>query len=72
VGRMGVTFEPSQVNGEPGVIARAPDGSIVSVLSMSIADGQVISLRSVVNPDKLGHLGPTADLYAMLEQVRSI
>jgi len=35
VGRMGVTFEPSQVNGEPGVIARAPDGSIVSVLSMS-------------------------------------
>ena len=71
VGRMGVTFEPSQVNGEPGVIARAPDGSIVSVLSMSIADGQVISLRSVVNPDKLAHLGPTGDLYALLEKVRS-
>ena len=62
VGRMGVTFEPSQVNGEPGVIARAPDGSIVSVLSMSIADGQVISLRSVVNPDKLGHLGALSPL----------
>jgi RNA polymerase sigma-70 factor (ECF subfamily) len=71
VGRMGVTFRPSEINGEPGVIARAPDGSIVSVLSIQVADGQVISLRSVVNPDKLAHLGPTGDLYALLEKVRS-
>jgi RNA polymerase sigma-70 factor, ECF subfamily len=71
IDQMHVVLEPAQVNGEPGVISRAPDGSIVSVLSMQIADGQIISLRSVVNPDKLGHLGPTGDLYALLKGVRS-
>jgi len=69
--KMQIVFEPTEVNGEPGVIAHAPDGSIASVLSMQIADGQVISLRSVVNPDKLGHLGPTTNLYELLEKARA-
>jgi RNA polymerase sigma-70 factor (ECF subfamily) len=71
IDQMQIVLEPVEVNGEPGVISRAPDGSIASVLSMQIADGQIISLRSVVNPDKLGHLGPTADLYEMLKSTRS-
>jgi RNA polymerase sigma-70 factor, ECF subfamily len=66
VKRMDLMLEPTEVNGEPGAISRAPDGSIVSVLSLQIADGQIVSVRSVVNPDKLGHLGPVGDLYGLL------
>jgi RNA polymerase sigma-70 factor (ECF subfamily) len=70
IDQMDIVLEPVEVNGEPGVISRAPDGGIASVLSMQIADGQIVSLRSVVNPDKLAHLGPTADLYELLKSTR--
>jgi RNA polymerase sigma-70 factor, ECF subfamily len=70
VGPWGITLEPAQVNGEPGLVARDPEGRLATVMSMQIADGQVISLRSVVNPEKLGHLGPVADLYGMLRARR--
>jgi RNA polymerase sigma-70 factor (ECF subfamily) len=71
IDQMDIVLEPVEVNGEPGVISRAPDGGIASVLSMQIADGQIVSLRSVVNPDKLAHLGPTADLYELLKSTRA-
>jgi RNA polymerase sigma-70 factor (ECF subfamily) len=35
---------------------------ILYVLSLDIADGQIQGIRSVVNPDKLRHLGPVSDL----------
>jgi RNA polymerase sigma-70 factor (TIGR02957 family) len=70
VKRMDLVLEPTEVNGEPGAVSRAPDGSIVSVMSMQIADGQIVSVRSVVNPEKLGHLGRVGDLYGLLRGVR--
>ncbi|MPZ89541.1 MAG: RNA polymerase sigma-70 factor [Nitriliruptorales bacterium] len=54
--RDGVTLALVDVNGQPGAIAHSPAGETVAVLSLDIADGQVIALRSVVNPDKLTHL----------------
>ena len=33
---------------------------------LDIADGQVQTVRSIVNPDKLRHLGPVGDLNALL------
>jgi RNA polymerase sigma-70 factor (ECF subfamily) len=68
--RMEVSLEPTEVNAEPGFVARTPDGQIVSVMSLQIADGFIQSLRSVVNPDKLGHLGPVGDLMALLRGSR--
>jgi RNA polymerase sigma-70 factor (ECF subfamily) len=68
--RLEISLEPAEVNGEAGAIARDKDGRVASVLSMQIADGQIISLRSVVNPDKLGHLGDVADLSGMLKASR--
>ena len=65
--RMSIRLEPTEVNGGPGAISRAPDGSIVSVITLHIADGQIQSMSSVVNPDKLGHLGPVGNLGAMLK-----
>jgi RNA polymerase sigma-70 factor (ECF subfamily) len=64
--RLGITVEPTEVNGEPGAITRDRDGRTVSVLSLHIADGAVQSLHSIVNPDKLVHLGPVGDLNAVL------
>jgi RNA polymerase sigma-70 factor (ECF subfamily) len=38
----------------------------VGVLAVDIADGRVQTVRSIINPDKLRHLGPVGDLTALL------
>ena len=53
---------PAWVNGQPGGLALGPDGRVISVFTLDIADGAVQAIRSVVNPDKLAHLGPVSDL----------
>jgi RNA polymerase sigma-70 factor, ECF subfamily len=58
----GLEFEPVLVNGQPGFRAVAPDGGLVNVTAIDVADGHVVRLHSVVNPDKLAHLGPLSDL----------
>jgi len=42
------------VNGQPGVAATGPDGTLLTVLTLDIADDRVQAVRAVVNPDKLG------------------
>ena len=60
--RWSLTTRPALVNGQPGLVAYDPDDRVVSALSIEIADGAVVALRSVVNPDKLGHLGEVSDV----------
>jgi RNA polymerase sigma-70 factor (ECF subfamily) len=60
--RLGITLEPVLVNGGPGVITHDSQGKVVSVLSLEVLDGVVQSIRAVVNPDKLQHLGVVSDL----------
>ncbi len=50
------------VNGQPGAVAYDAGGRVISVLELDIADGLVQAVRSVVNPDKLAHLGPVSDV----------
>jgi RNA polymerase sigma-70 factor (TIGR02957 family) len=54
------------VNGQPGAILLDRQGSLFAVMALDIADGQVQGIRSIVNPDKLGHLGDVADMAALL------
>jgi RNA polymerase sigma-70 factor (TIGR02957 family) len=54
---------PALVNGQPGAMVYDAEGRVASVFALDIADGLVQAIRSVVNPDKLQHLGPTSDLY---------
>jgi RNA polymerase sigma-70 factor (TIGR02957 family) len=54
---------PTVVNGQPGGVVYDSEGRVASVFALDIADGQVQAIRSVVNPDKLQHLGPVSDLY---------
>ena len=64
---LGVTLQRLEVNGQPGGMARDADGRIVNVVSLDIADGRVQTIRSVINPDKLRHLGTLADVRALFE-----
>jgi RNA polymerase sigma-70 factor (ECF subfamily) len=63
---VGMRFAPAEINGHPGLLAFDPAGRLVSVLALDIADGRVQTVRSIVNPDKLRHLGPVGDLNALL------
>jgi RNA polymerase sigma-70 factor (ECF subfamily) len=60
--KLGARMEPAWINGQPGIVAYDPEGLIVSVVALDITDGRVQAIRSVVNPDKLQHLGPVSDL----------
>jgi RNA polymerase sigma-70 factor (TIGR02957 family) len=51
------------VNGEPGILFFDGDGHLISVFAMEIGDSGIQAIRSVINPDKLGHLGyPLSEL----------
>jgi RNA polymerase sigma-70 factor (ECF subfamily) len=58
--RAGARLRPATVNGQPGALALDADGRLLGVLCLDIADGQVQTVRSIANPDKLRHLGPVA------------
>ncbi|MEV0778321.1 RNA polymerase sigma-70 factor [Streptomyces sp. NPDC050428] len=68
--RVDATVEPQEINGQPGAIFRDRDGKVITVLALDVLDGQVQTIRSVTNPDKLGHLGPVADAWAIDREVR--
>jgi RNA polymerase sigma-70 factor (TIGR02957 family) len=60
--RLGGIGEAAWVNGQPGAIFRDPAGQVAAVMVLDIAGGQVHVIRSIVNPDKLRHLGPVSEL----------
>jgi RNA polymerase sigma-70 factor (ECF subfamily) len=62
----GMTSRFAEVNGQPGVVLLDSSGHVFSVMSLDIAGGQVHAVNSIVNPDKLRHVGPVADLGALL------
>jgi RNA polymerase sigma-70 factor (TIGR02957 family) len=62
----GASYRPVEVNGQPGALFLDGDGAVISVLSLHVADGQVQTVSSIVNPDKLRHLGPVADVWGLL------
>jgi len=63
--RIGVTVEPREVNGQPGAIFRDRDNKVLLTMTLDVLDGQIQTIRSVSNPDKLGHVGPVADGWAV-------
>lgn len=52
----GMVYRTALVNGDPGVVFDGADGLPVWVAALEIADGVVVAVRSVLNPDKLAHL----------------
>ncbi|MEU9504019.1 RNA polymerase sigma-70 factor [Streptomyces sp. NPDC048196] len=68
--RIDVTFEPHEINGQPGAIFRDRDGKVLNTMALDVLDGQIQTIRSVINPDKLGHIGPVADAWAIDREVK--
>ena len=63
----GASMRQVEVNGQPGALLLDGDQRLISVMALDIADGQVQGIRSIVNPEKLGHMGPVADVSALLK-----
>ncbi|MFF2776029.1 RNA polymerase sigma-70 factor [Streptomyces sp. NPDC058052] len=68
--RTGITCTPCRINGQPGALFRDRDGNVLRTFALDVLDGQVHMIRSVINPDKLTHLGPVADAWAVDREVR--
>jgi RNA polymerase sigma-70 factor (ECF subfamily) len=64
------TVERREVNGHPGAVLRDRDGRVVGTMSMDVLGGRIQTIRSVANPDKLGHVGPVADAWAMTREMK--
>ena len=62
MGIEGFSTRPVEVNGHPGALGLDGQQRVLFALSLDIADGQIQDIRSIVNPDKLRHLGPVSDL----------
>jgi RNA polymerase sigma-70 factor (ECF subfamily) len=63
--RFGLILRREQVNGQPGALVVDREGRPIGVMILDLAEGQVQGVSSIVNPDKLQHLGPLADLGAL-------
>ncbi|WP_406436437.1 RNA polymerase sigma-70 factor [Streptomyces sp. NBC_00631] len=68
--RIDVTCTPHEVNGQPGAIFRDRDGRVLQTFSLDILDGRIQAIRLVLNPNKLGHVGPVADAWAISEEAK--
>ena len=66
----GVTWRPTELNGQPGIVFLDADGRIGSVMSLDVAGGVIQTIRGIINPDKLAHLGPVADVRGILRTQR--
>jgi RNA polymerase sigma-70 factor (ECF subfamily) len=55
---------PRLVNGEPGVVYDAT-GDPVWASALEVADGVVVAIRSVLNPESSGTLPPVSDCVPM-------
>jgi RNA polymerase sigma-70 factor, ECF subfamily len=64
--QIGGSFDRTVVNGQPGAIFRDRDGLVLNTWSLEMLDGQIQAIRTVLNPDKLGHLGPVADAHQVV------
>ncbi|WP_019066981.1 RNA polymerase sigma-70 factor [Streptomyces hokutonensis] len=68
--RIDVSFEPHEVNGQPGALFRDRDGKVLHTLALDVLDGQIQTIRAVINPDKLTHLGPVGDAWAVDRELK--
>ncbi|MCU1423229.1 MAG: polymerase, sigma-24 subunit, subfamily, partial [Microbacteriaceae bacterium] len=66
--QIGGTIEKHVVNGQTGAILRDRDGKVLNTWTLDVLDGQVQTIRTVLNPDKLAHMGPVADAWALLRE----
>jgi RNA polymerase sigma-70 factor (TIGR02957 family) len=62
----GGSVRPTEINGQAGAIIRDGQEHLIGVLALDVDGGEITSVRSIVNPEKLMHLGPVGDFGALL------
>lgn len=67
--QIGIEFRLRRVNGQPGAVVVDEAGHCVGVFTLDVEQGSVRVVRSVINPDKLRHLGPAADIGALQKRL---
>jgi RNA polymerase sigma-70 factor (ECF subfamily) len=65
---IGGGMERREVNGQPGAIITDRDGKVLCTWALDIREGRIETIRAVMNPDKLAHLGPVADAWAVYRE----
>ena len=66
----GVSLRAVEVNGSPGALILDGQRRLIGVLALEHRGGQIRSISSIVNPDKLTHLGAVGDLGSLLGSER--
>jgi RNA polymerase sigma-70 factor (TIGR02957 family) len=60
---LAVRMQPARINGQPGTLNLDSDGRLINVFVLDVSSGLIQAIRSIINPDKLAHLGlPLSDL----------
>jgi RNA polymerase sigma-70 factor (TIGR02957 family) len=62
----GMSSRRVEINGGPGWLFFDSQEQLIGVTALEIADGEIKSIGSIANPDKLSHLGPVGDLGSVL------
>jgi RNA polymerase sigma-70 factor, ECF subfamily len=70
LGKIDARVEPRELNGQPGAIFHDRNYNVVGTLTLDVLGAQIQTIRSVVNPDKLGHIGPVADAWAIAREAK--
>jgi RNA polymerase sigma-70 factor (TIGR02957 family) len=65
----GISWRPVEVNGGAGAVIRDAESRVIGVWALEIGGREITGIRSVVNPDKLSHLGPVRDFGEVLRSV---
>jgi RNA polymerase sigma factor (sigma-70 family) len=70
---LGVSLRLAWVNRQPGAVLYDADGRVISVMELDVAPDEagtavVQAIHAVINPDKLGHLGPVSDVARLPEK----
>ena len=68
--KRGVSLRRVEVNGAPGALYLDAEQHLFGVVALQIASGQIQGIRSVVNPDKLAHLGRVGDHLSLLRSAQ--
>jgi RNA polymerase sigma-70 factor (ECF subfamily) len=55
---MGLHIQPVDVDAQPGIMIFDGQNRLIRVMALDIVEDAVLSVRSVINPDTLAHLGP--------------
>jgi RNA polymerase sigma-70 factor, ECF subfamily len=66
--RIGLRQRPTTVNGQLGAVYIDADGRLINVVALDITEDGVSAVHSIVNPDKLRHLGPVGDVSGLMRR----